>query len=187
MEHINKLREFYRLKTIDRACSVRGRKESAAEHSWSCLILADYFLTIMDDPTLNRLRIYELLMYHDVVEIESGDINLLNEEERTQKEQLERHAMHQLKKKIPPALRKKFVDLFHEYEEQQTREARFAKAIDALDAEIHELDYKEDCKGWTEEFLRRKKGPLFKEFPLLNEAFEKTTTYARDHGYFDQR
>ncbi len=48
------------------------------------------------------------------------------------------------------------------------------------------MDYKEDWKGWTKEFLRRTKGPLFEEFPELKEAFEKTTIYTRDEGYFSQ-
>lgn len=73
-----------------------------------------------------------------------------------------------------------------EYEEAKTREARFCKAIDALDAEIHEMDYKEDWKGWTEDFLRKSKEHLFDDFPELKELFEETTKFARDNGYFNQ-
>lgn len=79
-----------------------------------------------------------------------------------------------------------FHDLFHEFESCKTKEARFAKAIDALDAEIHEMDYKEDWKGWTEEFLRRKKGHLFEEFPELKDAFEKIMKYMKKEGFFNQ-
>lgn len=45
MEDIHKLRVFNRLKTVYRRNSVGNRKESSAEHSWSCLILADFFLS----------------------------------------------------------------------------------------------------------------------------------------------
>lgn len=186
---LSQLRKLYELKNIERANSVGTRKESPAEHSWSCLILADYFLSKMKrerENRLDRLKIYELLMYHDVVEIEAGDVNLLNEQERKHKSKREKEAAHVLKKHLPPELGTKFFDLFHEYEEGKTKEARFAKAIDALDAEIHELDYKEDWKGWTEEFLRKKKGPLFEEFPELKKLFEESLKFCRKEGYFDK-
>ncbi len=153
MNNLFNIRKFYQLKHVERNAPVGKRKESPAEHSWSCLILADYFLNKMkkkDGEALDRLKVYELLMYHDVVEIEAGDICISKEEKR------------------------------------KTKEAKFAKAIDALDAEIHELDYKEDWKGWTEEFLRRKKGPLVEEFPELKQAFEEIMQYAKEEGYFDQ-
>lgn len=82
METINKLRKFYHLKNVDRDAVVGKRKESSAEHSWSTLILADYFLNIMNDKSLNRLKVYELLLYHDIVEIESGDIPIHHTEKR---------------------------------------------------------------------------------------------------------
>ncbi len=183
---LQKIRTFYQLKTIERANSVGKRKESPAEHSWSCLILADYFLSIMKDKTLNRLKVYELLMYHDVVEIEAGDINILEDHKRKDKKEKEIQAAKILQKQLPKALSQKFIDLFNEYEEGKTTEAKFARAIDALDAEIHELDYKDDWKGWTEEFLRKKKEHLFIDFPELKALFEESVAFCRKEGYFEQ-
>lgn len=152
--------------------------------------MADYFLSKMESSPmglkLERLKIIELLMYHDVVEIEAGDVNLLHEQDRQHKQEREKQAAHVLHRHLPPELGKKFLALFHEYEEGKTKEARFAKAVDAFDAVIHELDYKEDWKGWTEEFLRRKKEPLFEEFPELKMVFEESVKFAREEGYFDQ-
>lgn len=185
MDNFHQLRKFYELKKVERANSVGNRKESPAEHSWSCLILADYFLNEMEDSKLDRLKVYELLMYHDVVEIEVGDVNLLDEQERKHKSKREKEAAHVLKKHLPLKLGKKFFDLFQEYEDGKTKEAKFAKAIDALDAEIHELDYKEDWKGWTEEFLRKKKGPLFEEFLELKKLFEESLEFCKKEGYFE--
>lgn len=198
MKELSPLRKFYELKRVERANTVASRKESPAEHSWSCLILADYFLSRMEKSkrerrpgrlkpgrlNLDRLNVYELLMYHDVVEIEAGDVNILLEQERKHKAERERQAAHVLHQHLPVELGKKFLALFHEYEEGKTIEARFAKAIDALDAEIHELDYKEDWKGWTEEFLRKKKGPLFEEFPELKKAFEEMMAFVKEERYF---
>ncbi len=186
MNSIHRLRKLYQLKCVERANSVKTRKESSAEHSWSSLILADYFLNKMKNHNLDRLHVYELLMYHDVVEIETGDICIIHEKERESKAEKEMQAAHILKEHFPKELGQKFFDLFHEFEARKTKEARFAKAIDALDAEIHEMDYKEDWKGWTEEFLRRKKAPLFEEFPEMKEMFEEVMVFLKKEGYFDQ-
>jgi putative hydrolases of HD superfamily len=185
MENINKLRKFYELKHVERSNSVKGRKESPAEHTWSSLILADYFMEIMKQK-LDRLKVFELLLYHDVVEIETGDICISKEKERIGKEGREKQAAHILKEHIPAALGDKFLSRFEEFEGAQTTEAKFAKAIDAIDAQIHELDYKEDWKGWTEEFLRSKKGYLFEDFPELKEAFEAVMVFLEENGYFSQ-
>ncbi|MBS3166161.1 HD domain-containing protein [Candidatus Woesearchaeota archaeon] len=182
---LSKLRTVYQLKNIERANSVGNRKESTAEHSWSSLILADYFLT-RSNMKIDRLKVYELLMYHDVVEIECGDINLLKHDFHPDKFSKENKAALKLKEKLPEEIGTKFADLFNEFQDQKTLEARFAKAIDALDAEIHEMDYKKDWIGWTEEFLRKKKEPLINEFPELKEVFEETIAFVRKEGYFDQ-
>ncbi|WP_457619098.1 HD domain-containing protein, partial [Lutibacter sp.] len=140
MDDINKFRIFNKLKTVYRFNSVENRKESSAEHSWSCLILADFFLSKFNF-NLDRLKVYELLMYHDVVEIEAGDTPLHPEVKRLSKSEKEKKAMELLHKDLPTPLNEKFVKLFTEFEEQKTLESKFAKAIDALDAVIHELDY----------------------------------------------
>lgn len=183
MSDLNKLRYFYRLKSVDRNNSQGSRKESSAEHTWSCLVLADYFLGKVKQK-LDRVKVYEMLMYHDVVEIEEGDVDLLDQERRTEKKTKELKAAELIIKKIPPSLSDKYLTLFQEYEEQKTLEARFCKAIDALDAEVHEMDYKQDWKGWTEEFLRSKKEPLFVNFPEIQAFFEETVKHARKEGYF---
>lgn len=186
MTDLQKIRKFYELKNIERANSIGNRKESPAEHSWSCLMLADYFLSTMKDKTIDRLKVYELLMYHDVVEIEAGDMNVFDEHKRKDKKEKEILAAQILKKQLPSTLSQKFIDLFEEYEESKTKEAKFARAIDALDAEIHELDYPDDWKGWTEEFLRKKKEHLFTEFPDLKEMFEESVAFCRKEGYFER-
>jgi putative hydrolases of HD superfamily len=185
MESIQKLRKFYELKHVERAGPVGNRKESSAEHSWSCLILADYFLSIMDED-LDRLKVYELLMYHDVVEIETGDTPIHHVEERLGKKEKEKVASHILKDHMPKVLGDKFIRLFEEFEARETKEAKFAKAIDALDALIHFLDYKESWKGWSEEMVRKFHGSKVVAFKETKEAFEKLVVYCREKGFFDQ-
>lgn len=185
MEDLDKLRLFNKLKSVYRMNSVENRKESSAEHSWSSLILADYFLTRTKEP-LDRLKVYELLMYHDLVEIKVGDTPLAPGVSRKEKEEKELLAAKELKKEIPQVLSEKYYALFEEFEAQITREAKFAKAIDRLDAQIHEADYKDDWNGWTKEFLVQKVAPTLEPFPELLDFFTAIVAYFEQEGYFDQ-
>ena len=75
MDEINKIKKLYELKKIYRSTKVENRFESSAEHSWSCLILADYFINKYH-LNINKQKVFELLLYHDLVEIETGDTPL---------------------------------------------------------------------------------------------------------------
>ena len=185
MKDINKFRLFNKLKTTYRLNSVEKRKESVAEHGWSSLILADYFMTKYD-LKLDRLKVYELLMYHDVVEIVTGDTPLHPELKTTNKSEKEKEAVILLQKKLPEPLNNKFSKLFLEFEEQKTQESKFVKAIDALDPVIHEMDYKQDWKGWSEDFLLSKKLKFFEDFPELKKAFLEMLEYFKENNYFNQ-
>lgn len=185
MDNINKFRLFNKLKSVYRFNSVENRKESSAEHTWSCLILADFFIE-QYDYGLDKLKVYELLMYHDVVEIYAGDSPMHPDKEHHDKKDREEIAAKKLEKDLPNPLNKKFLRLFHEFESMETKEAKFAKAIDALDSQIHEMDYKKDWKGWSKDFLIKKKNNNFKEFPGLKKAFDEILEYLEKNGYFDQ-
>lgn len=186
---LNKFRIFNKLKTVYRFAMAGDRHESSAEHSWGALILADLFMTMMEQNKskikLDRLKVYELLMYHDVVEIETGDIPLMPDLSHKNKSKNEHTASIILAKKLPDTLSLKYLKLFSEFQEHKTVESRFAKAIEAMEADIHELDYKEDWKGWTEEFLKQEKEHLFDEFPELKKSFGELVVYLRENGYFD--
>ncbi|MBU1975023.1 MAG: HD domain-containing protein [Nanoarchaeota archaeon] len=178
------LRTFYKLKQVYRENSVADRKESSAEHTWSAMILADYFLT-KGQYKLDKLKVYDLLLYHDLVEIETGDIGIHREEARKDKDAQEDKAAKKLSKDIPLVLQAKYLSLHTEFAEQKTSEAKFAKAIDHLDAQIHELDNKDDWKGWTEEKTRELLEKYYPDFPDLKQIFEAFMDYAREHDFFD--
>ena len=189
VDDIDKLRLVNRLKSVYRSSSVGDRKESSAEHSWACLVLADFLISkLYPDGGIDRLKVYELLLYHDLVEIEVGDTPLspFKDYDRSEKRRKELAAAESLSKKLPSPLSSKFLSLFTEFEEQRTLESRFARAVDQLEGEIHEIDYKDDWKGWTEEFLVSKKGAFFDDFPELKELFFDLVRFFRENGYFSE-
>lgn len=146
-------------------------------------MLADHLLT-QTKQKLDRLKVYELLMYHDVVEIETGDIPIHHEEKRNNKKQEEMAAANKLSEELPKEIGKKLKALFTEFEENTTPESKFARAIDKLDALIHELDYKKDWKGWNEAMVRKYHSEALKAFPELYAVFEEILEFLKKEEYF---
>ena len=185
MKEIHLLRTYNKLKEVYRGGSIGNRKESTAEHSWGCMIVADYFMTKYYHE-LDRVKVYEFLMYHDLVEIETGDIVLHPDITRDGKEELESNAVEILSKKLPEPLASKYLNLFHEYEERSSKEAKFAKAVDCIEAEMFYLDKKKEFESWTKEFhinIRRKH---LQEFPEMFEMLIKVMDYCEKNGYYEQ-
>ena len=187
IEDIHKFRTLNKLKSIYRKNSVGNRNESSAEHSWSCLLLADFFLSKLN-LDMDKIKVYELLIYHDVLEIESGDIPLEPEKkEFSEDKNDEEMFLQKFQKQLPESMNSKFLDLYREFKEQKTIEAKFAKLIDSIDPIIHELDYKEDWAGWSKEFFIKEKSKYFKEFPELMPIFDEILEYLINNDYFTEK
>jgi putative hydrolases of HD superfamily len=176
----NQLKKVYRLNSVD------NRHESSAEHSWSSMLLADWLLDEID-LKVNKERVKRLLLYHDIVEIESGDTALHPNMKIFEKEQYqkEHECAKVLRQKFPKDFGNKFYEYFNEFITLRTREAKVAKVIDVLDAEIHEIDQKKDFKGWTRKFIEDSKLKYFEEFPEMKKIFNEIMDYYQNNGYFD--
>ena len=68
------LREADRLKTVLRANQLmdRSRFENSAEHSWHAALLA-LLCAPLAGPDVDISRVIEMLMLHDIVEVDAGD------------------------------------------------------------------------------------------------------------------
>ena len=185
MDDLEKFKILFKLKSTYRYNNVEERKESVAEHSWACLVLADFFLPQLG-MKIDRLRVYELLIYHDVVEIESGDTPLHPDYDDTNKKQNEREAMMVLKNKLPAHIGGRFESLFTEYENRSSLEAKFAKAIDSLEVELFLMNSNKDWKGYTKDFIINKKIGHFEEFPLMKKCFLEIIDEVERKGFFNQ-
>lgn len=177
IKDLKKILVMYKLKEVYRSCHVLDRNESSAEHTWGCMILADYFLNKMKTK-LNREKVMDILLYHDLVEVESGDTYAHNKEGQKTKKQREEKGFARLKRKIPSELAKKYTKLYKEYKDCRTVEAKFANAIDKLDPIIHSLEKSHSWAEWDlyEEDIRevKEKHLIFsKEFmKILNGLIE---------------
>ncbi len=193
-----KILVLYKLKQIPRNSSNQyhdekegvfyRRRETDAEHVYSSLRLADFFLTSETEfADLSRLRVYELIMYHEDVEIIARDTGISEIEKRKNKEKKEREALKILHPRYPAHLDDKLILLDAEYRERHTEESKFAKGIDKLDALVHELQYPTDWgpKGFDEKNVRAWFQPAFEYSPTFMAYFEKIIEHLNQNGYFN--
>ena len=190
MEHLSILRRLYDLKTVYRDIPIQNKYESSAEHSWSTMLLADYFMEKLG-LQLDRLKVFELLIYHDLPELETGDISLADTEARKNKKEAERHSMESISATLPPFMREKYRALYEEFVARQTPESKFANAMDKFDAQLQCFNTPEGDVGrmkeamlpYSEGLLREKRSDYFVDYPEVNEAFEYIIQHFKEMGY----
>ncbi len=185
MNNFAKLEHLIKLKGVTRQGEVKDRRESTAEHTWACMILAEHFLKIIKQP-LDEVKVMKLIMFHDLVEIECGDIDVLDEEGRKNKKSDEKEGSRRLAKSIPETLSEDYLKFFDEYEESETMEAKFALAMDKLEPMVHWSLYhpgKLILHGWNEQLVIDKKLPAFKPFPELVIFLEEWLEYMKEKNY----
>ena len=118
-----------------------GRRESVAEHSFRCAVMA--LLCADEYPGLNIERVIKMCIVHDFGEAVTGDIPsfLKNEEHEVEEEK----AVNALILSIPcPEL----TELFAEISEMKTPEAKLFKALDNLEAVISHNEA--DISTWND-------------------------------------
>lgn len=108
-----------------------GRQESTAEHSWRLCLLA--ILLERDMPTLDVGRLLKLCIIHDLAEAVTGDIPAPDQKAGDHRRAREREAMEALCAALPDDLRESLLDLWEDYAEPRTAEARFAKGLDKIE------------------------------------------------------
>jgi putative hydrolase of HD superfamily len=123
--------ELDKLKTVTRKTRPLGleRYENSAEHSWQIALLAASLAPYAEEP-IDVDRVIQMLLVHDIGEIDTGDTMFYVEEGLSDRKAAERNAVTRIFGLLPEAQRTKFLGLWEEFEEGETAEARFAHAAD---------------------------------------------------------
>jgi len=109
-----------------------ARRENSAEHSWHLAVMA---LVLADHapPGTDPGRVIAMLLVHDLVEIDAGDLFLYADEaQHARQEEAERAAADRIFALLPARQASQIRALWDDFEERQTPEARFARALDRL-------------------------------------------------------
>lgn len=130
--------EIDRLKTVMRQNYLvdGSRRENTAEHSWHvammAMVLSEHAATAIDTA-----RVVELLLVHDLVEIDAGDTFAYDSAGHETKIAREQAAAERIFGLLPDVQATRLRTVWDEYEASETPEARFALALDRLMPMLH--------------------------------------------------
>lgn len=115
------------------------RRESVADHTWRTSLMVILLANFLDQP-ISIEKALKISIVHDLAELITGDKPYFfyegKEELQRIKAEEELEAMQKIKNSLPEEIGNELLKLWQEYEEGQTYEAKFIKALDKMEAQI---------------------------------------------------
>jgi putative hydrolase of HD superfamily len=170
LEIIDQFKTIYRSNYI----SEQGRRENDAEHTWH---MAMFALLLQKELSIeiNIEQTLKLILTHDLVEIYAGDTPAYDTVGHLDKEDREEQAAQLLFAQLPEDMRTQLYGWWREFEESNTPEARYAHAVDKLQAFAQNVFTQ--GRNWRENGVTEEKSRAYnrtaREFdPALTQSFE---------------
>lgn len=147
--------ELEKLKAVLRQTKPVGldRHENSAEHSWQAALTA---LILLDDAPadVDPLKVLKMMLIHDVVEIDAGDVFTYDEAARADIADAEEAAARRIFGLLENPLGDDLLNLWLEFEEAKSPSAKFAKAVDRVCPVVQNLN--SDPNSWHAHAISRK-------------------------------
>lgn len=124
-----------------------SRRENDAEHSWSLAMLAMLFEEYSAEK-VDMEKTLKIALVHDLVEVYAGDTFAYDLKGNEDKLERETKAAQKLFEILEPEQGGEIRDLWNEFEEKKTPEARYANAIDRVQPLIN--NYMTDGYTWKD-------------------------------------
>jgi len=183
--------ELDRLKSVTRRTRPLGldRQENSAEHSWHIALMAASLAHYAESP-VNLDRVIRMLLVHDVGEIETGDTIVYATEGWTERKAAERAAVTRIFGLLPDGRGAELLELWEEFEEERTPEARFAHSMDRAVPVL--LNLANNGQSWVENGITYDRvlarvGPQVKAgCPALWDYLERRLAEAQENGWFQK-
>lgn len=125
------LAEADRLKSVTRATLLAdaSRRENSAEHSWHIALFARVLAEHAPQP-VDANRVAQMLVLHDLVEIDAGDTPVFGQVDAAAQAAEEDAAAQRLFALLPADQCDAFLTLWREFEANETADATFGKSLD---------------------------------------------------------
>jgi putative hydrolase of HD superfamily len=133
-KQIDFLVELDKLKTIYRRSYLSAdssRKENDAEHMWHISIMA-ILLKEHCPAQVDVNRVIRLLLVHDVVEVDAGDISVYLRKDDQELRAREHKAARRIFGLLPADQGQELLEAWYEFDNAKTSEALYARAVDRL-------------------------------------------------------
>jgi putative hydrolases of HD superfamily len=163
------------------------RYENSAEHSWQIAVLAASLAHYAETP-VDINRVIGMLLVHDIGEIDTGDTIVYAEEGVEERKAAELVAVQRIFGLLHEKQSATFMALWHEFENGDTAEARFAHAADRAMPVL--LNLANNGQSWVENgishqrVVKRLKGPIQAGCPALWDYLEIRLEDAHERGWF---
>lgn len=126
-------------------------KENDAEHAWHMSLMA-LVLSEYANEEIDLLKTISMILIHDIVEIDAGDTYAYDETAKQSQREREEKAADRIFDMLPADQKIKFRALWEEFEAAETKEAKFARAMDNLQPLM--LNNATGGKSWEERGVR---------------------------------
>lgn len=172
------LREIDKEKSIFRQTYLAdgSRKENDAEHSWHLAMMA-MLMCEHANELVDRLHVMEMVLIHDLIEIDAGDTYAYDTAGNKTKRERELKAADRLFNILPKDQADRLRGLWDEFEENITPEARFANSLDKMQPLM--LNDASGGKSWTEHDVHNSQ--VYKRNERTHEGSEAMWKYSDEH------
>ena len=183
--------EIDKLKGVTRKNRPLGmeRYENAAEHSWQIALFACCLAPYAAQP-VDIQRVINMLLVHDIGEIDTGDTLVYDEEGLEERTRAEKSAARRIFNLLEASQADNFMDLWIEFEAAVTPEARFAHAVDRaipalLNLSSHGQSWRENGISY-QQVIRRIGPPIKAGCPALWHYLAPRLEEEYRRGWFDR-
>ena len=132
----DKIRTGWKTWNID-----RQRIESVAEHIYGTCILA-IAIDSEFDLNIDIYKVVMMLVLHEIEEVKIGDLTPFDKITAEEKRKIGKQAVEEVLAPLTKGIN--YIELIEEFEKLETKEAKFAKMCDKLEADIQAKIYCEE-------------------------------------------
>lgn len=133
-KQVDFIHEIDKLKYIQRKTRLFNstRTENDAEHSWHLALMA-VILSGHSNQEIDLLKVIKMLLIHDLVEIDAGDVFLYDTAVNHTNTEAELAAARRIFGLLPTEQADELILIWEEFEAGETAEAKFARAMDRFE------------------------------------------------------
>jgi putative hydrolases of HD superfamily len=129
------------------------RRENDAEHSWHLGLMAVLLSEYAAEAGVDLSRVLQMLLIHDLVEIDAGDTFAYDTVGNADRVRRERAAADRIFALLPADQCQRLRALWEEFEARSSPEARYAAALDRLQPLL--LNYHTEGAAWRRHGIRQ--------------------------------
>ena len=133
-KQIEFIKEIDKIKYIRRRTKLfnSDRNENDAEHSWHLALMA-MVLSEYADEKIDLCKVIKMVLIHDIVEIDAGDTFIYDENKNHENTAEELKSAKRIFGILPEKQAAEFIELWTEFENGISNEAKFARSMDRLE------------------------------------------------------